>query len=78
MRDSEVAARVARLREALSDGDMDFLSRGLADLERDVRPAARRGIACPVCPRSRFRWPGELDAHVRLHHPELWEARCAA
>lgn len=74
MRRADVLARITRLSEALEDGDLELVRRGLEDLAADLR---RRPPRCPECG-MRFQWPGERDEHVRTLHPEAWEATVAA
>jgi hypothetical protein len=70
-------ARIVRAREALEVGDVGLAAAILFDLEEDV--ASDRALAdsasrherfvhaCPHCATS-FRWPGELDHHLRFAH----------
>jgi len=75
---SDALARVVRLCEALADDDLAFLRQGLGDLAADLEKAVRqRGCACPECGLS-CEWPGLLDEHLRVSHPEAWEASVAA
>jgi hypothetical protein len=66
----EVLARVVWLSEAVEDGLSDVVRRGLDELESDLRKATkRRQPVCPHC-RTAFDWPGQLEEHLRVHHPE--------
>jgi hypothetical protein len=67
-----VLARIVRAREALEDGDVVFAAAILFDLEEDLagdvaHVYTSKSLASPRCPTS-FRWPGELDHHLRFVH----------
>lgn len=71
-------AGIINAAEALEDGDSAYALAVLRAL--DETPA--RTIGCPRC-YLRFRWPGELDHHLRFGHlryasSELEEAADAA
>ena len=74
MTDPELLARFVRIREALEDGDLALVGKCLAALEADLRPSRAE---CPVCGLD-CGWPGLRDEHVRLRHPDVWEATVAA
>ena len=70
----EVLARVVRIREALEDGDLALVGKGLAALEADLRPSRAE---CPECGLD-CGWPGLRDEHVRTAHPDAWEKATVA
>jgi hypothetical protein len=63
----------------VADGDLGSLRRGLDDLVADLEPVVhrRRGTVCSECG-VRFEWPGQLEEHMRVVHPQLWEESIAA
>ena len=67
-------SRIIRAREALDDGDTELATQMLTELEADL--TRRRRWTCPVCGcRLRFDFPGQLETHLRVSHPEVCEAR---
>lgn len=74
MTGTELVARVVRIREALEDGDLALVAKSLAALEADLRP---RRAECPECGLD-CGWPGLRDEHLRIAHPDVWEATVAA
>jgi hypothetical protein len=65
----EAVARIARVLEALDDGDFELATLIAEDLESDLRGAVARSFACPECGLG-FRWPGVLADHRLLVHGE--------
>lgn len=66
-----VLARLIAAREALAAGDVLFAIRLLEDLERDLRCLAKpRRHRCLNCGNA-YRWPGELDHHLRF--ADCWQ-----
>ena len=68
-------ARATRLAEAFDVGDFELVALGLPDLAHDLWRAvefARHGRIVPRCGFCglMFDWPGQLEQHVRLIHPE--------
>lgn len=61
-----VVARIALALEAIADGDTQFATSLLEDLERELRDQRpNRRYRCPNCGNT-YRWPGELDHHLRF------------
>jgi len=75
MTGAETLSLVVRARTALVRGDLSLATDLLADLERALRPR-KRGV-CPECSID-CEWPGRLEEHLRVFHPEVWEATVAA
>lgn len=74
----EILIRVVKVREALTDGDLPFALRSLALLEADLARSGRKSSSvCPACGTD-CEWPGLLEEHLRLHHPDEWEKTVAA
>jgi hypothetical protein len=67
--DLQVLSRVIRAREAVADGDLLLAEGILADLEAELTP--KPTLRCRLCP-SLFRFPGQLDEHLRVWHPDHW------
>ena len=61
-------ASVIRIREAIEDGDLEYAAGLARDLEHDLAPRRRRH-RCPVCALP-FEWPGLVQRHVAIVHPE--------
>jgi hypothetical protein len=58
----------ARALDALRVGDLDLVR---VLLESLMAKQEQRMHACDLC-QMRFRFPGELDDHMRVLHPEDW------
>jgi hypothetical protein len=66
--DRDILARIVHAREALEDGDEQLARTLLEGLLNEPSVPARR---CGLCG-LRFRFPGDLDAHIRVSHPSHW------
>jgi hypothetical protein len=64
----DALALTTRACEALDDGDVQLATRTLENLARNLEDALRPRARRPRCPHCglRFRWPGELDHHLRF------------
>jgi hypothetical protein len=58
---------MTRAEEARADGEDHLAHAILRDLNRELERVAHPGTPCPRCGHG-FRWPGELEAHVRAVH----------
>ncbi len=66
----DVAARVVFLNEALEAGELGLARDIVRDLEEDLAAQVRRRklSRCPVCGLND--WPGAIEKHVAVIHPE--------
>jgi hypothetical protein len=76
MKRREVLARVVRLNDALTVGDVGLAAALGHDLAHDLATPVRRRSACEECDLA-FDFPGQLDEHVRVTHPDVWDALAA-
>jgi hypothetical protein len=60
---------VVRALEALRDGNPDDAE---AFLESALEPTPTRLHSCASCG-LRFDFPGQLDNHLQVSHPEFWD-----
>lgn len=64
----DLLGQVARVRRAISDGDLELAELVLDNVTSSLRGLLeRRRRTCDECGAA-FRWPGELEAHrLRVH-----------